>query len=90
MSIYKVAMEDLDYAGGVQLGGFTHTWRLQGKLVIVVTDPVQNHGSGAHAAPTMAEGSTWWTINGLSVCREGHQATCGHATTGQPWALIPD
>ena len=41
-----------------------------------------------HDAPVMAQGSDWFKIDGVPVCREGHLASCGHATTGRGWFSI--
>jgi uncharacterized Zn-binding protein involved in type VI secretion len=38
----------------------------------------------------MAEGSNWLRINGHPVCRKGHAAACGHATTGTDWIRITE
>lgn len=55
---------------------------IDGALWIVVGDRVANHGTGPHAAATMAAGAAFVSIAGVSVCRLGDAATCGHTATG--------
>lgn len=77
-----IARKNLDSAGGTQLAGGQDFVRVEGELVVLLGDPVQGHGTGTHAAPVMAEGSPFARINGIPVCRAGHLASCGHASTG--------
>lgn len=84
-----VALAGLDTAGGVQLGGGQSRFGINGHTVVVVGDPVQSHGNGEHGHAHMTTGSAWFTIDGKAVCRAGDLASCGHATTGQPWFDIP-
>lgn len=87
---YGIAVKVLDSAGGAQLAGGQSFFSVSGQPVVLQGDPVQGHGSAPHAAPTMAQGSGWMTLNGVPVCREGHLATCAHPSTGRPWFTIPD
>lgn len=80
--MFGIARKNLDSAGGTQLAGGQDFVRVEGELVVLLGDPVQGHGTGAHAAPVMAEGSPFVRINGIAVCRAGHLASCGHASTG--------
>ena len=77
-----IARVGLDSAGGAILGGGQSFVRVQGALWAVLGDAVAGHGDAPHAAPTMAQGSSFVRINGKPVCRAGHAATCGHAATG--------
>lgn len=86
---YGIAVNSLDSAGGTQLNGGQNFFSVEGENVILLGDPVAGHGLPPHAAPVMAEGSSWMTINGTPVCREGHAASCGHPSTGRPWFRIP-
>lgn len=77
-----IARKNVDSAGGTQLAGGQDFVRVEGELVVLLGDPVQGHGIAPHAAPVMAEGSPFVRINGIPVCRAGHLASCGHASTG--------
>ena len=79
-----------DTAGGVILGhGQSHVF-VEGRLWSVLGDAVAGHGPVPHLAPVMAEGSSFITINGIPVCRQGHHASCGHAATGSTFMFIQD
>ena len=84
-----VAVVGLDSAGGPHIGGGNTTFTLNGIPVVVAGDPVTPHGESPHLAPVMAMGSSWMTWNGVPVVAAGHAASCGHASTGQPWFTIP-
>jgi uncharacterized Zn-binding protein involved in type VI secretion len=71
-----------DTAGAMIIGALQDFVTVEGTLWSVLGDPVQGHGVAAHAAPVMAQGSPFVRINGIPVCREGHQASCGHPATG--------
>lgn len=86
---YGIAVQGQDSAGGTQLNGGQGFFKVSGAHVILLGDPVAGHGSGPHAAPSMAEGSSWMRINGVPVCRQGHAASCAHASSGRPWFRIP-
>jgi uncharacterized Zn-binding protein involved in type VI secretion len=88
MASHGIARVGVDTAGGTQLGGGQGFVRVGGALVAVLGDAVAGHGDAPHAAPAMAEGSLFARINGIPVCRQGHLATCGHATTGAAWARL--
>lgn len=83
-----IARKALDTAGGTQLAGQQGWFHVDGQLVVLKGDPVTPHGPGVHAGPVMAEGSDYWTIDGIPVCRAGHLANCGHPTTGAGWFTI--
>jgi len=83
-----IAVKALDSAGGAQLAGGQDFFIVQGQPVVVIGDPVQAHGQQSHASPVMAEGESWFTVNGIPVCRAGHLATCGHASTGRAWFTV--
>lgn len=78
-----IARVGLDAAGGTQMGGGQHWVELDGALVAVRGDGIADHPP--HPANAMAEGSDWVEIDGIPVCRVGHRAACGHATTGTDW-----
>jgi uncharacterized Zn-binding protein involved in type VI secretion len=83
-----MARVGVDMAGGLILGGGQGFVRVGGALWAVLGDAVAPHGEGAHGAPVMAEGSSFVRINGIPVCMEGNQASCGHAATGAAWARV--
>jgi uncharacterized Zn-binding protein involved in type VI secretion len=87
---YGIAVQGLDSAGGAQLAGGQGFFRVEGALVVLLGDPVASHGLPPHAAPVMAEGSGWMTLDGIPACRAGHAASCGHASTGRGWFRVPD
>lgn len=80
--MFGIARKNADSAGGTQLAGGQDFVRVEGELAVLLGDPVQGHGIAPHAAPVMAEGSPFVRINGTPVCRAGHLASCGHASTG--------
>lgn len=88
--MHGIARKDVDTAGGVQLGGGQDFVTVEGHLWVLLGDPVAGHGEGAHAGPVMAQGSSFVRIGGVPVCREGHLASCGHATTGSASMRISD
>jgi len=88
--MHGIARKDSDTAGGTQLNGGQDFCTVDGDLIVLLGDPVQSHGSGEHGSPVMAEGSSFVTINGIAVCREGHLASCGHASTGSDFAKLSD
>lgn len=86
-----IAVKGLDAAGGAQIAGGQGFVTVAGALVVVLGDPVEPHGPPPHSpTPVMAQGSAWLTINGIPVCRAGHAASCGHATTGRDWVHVVD
>lgn len=87
-----IAVRTLDVAGGRQLAGHAAPWTVEGETIVCRDDPVEPHPPGPpHTAdPKMAEGSSWFTIDGVPVCRQDHLATCGHATTGRSWWTLPE
>lgn len=79
----------IDTAGGVILGTLQDgTVYANGYNISVNADPVQGHGVGPHAGPTMIANSNNVFINGIMVCKEGNLATCGHPATGSPNVFI--
>lgn len=83
-----IAVKTLDSAGGAQLAGGQDFFEVQGQPVVLLGDPVEAHGKQPHGSPVMAEGESWFTANGIPICRAGHLATCGHASTGQSWFTV--
>jgi uncharacterized Zn-binding protein involved in type VI secretion len=87
---YGIAVQSLDFAGGAQLNGGQSFFKVAGQPVILLGDPVAGHGLPPHAAPVMAQGSNWMRLNGTPVCREGHAASCGCASSGRNFFRIPN
>ncbi len=82
---FGVAVEGLDDAVGIQIPNTNPWYRLDGKMVVVIGDPVTGHGPGEHGGPTMKEGESWYKVGGIEVSREGHAATCNDTTSGRSW-----
>lgn len=87
---YGIARLHQDAAGGLLLGNRQDFVFVEGTLWAVYLDPVTPHGPPPHSSPVMAEGSSFIFINDIPVCREGHLASCGHATTGSSNMYIDD
>ncbi|CAH1665845.1 MULTISPECIES: PAAR domain-containing protein [unclassified Chelatococcus] len=78
-----IARRPTDAAGGNHMSGAQHTVFAEGAEVVVLGDLVQPHGPPPHSPPpAMVEASSTVFINGIPICRAGHLASCGHATTG--------
>jgi uncharacterized Zn-binding protein involved in type VI secretion len=88
--MFGIARKTVDSAGGAQIAGGQDWVTCEGEYVVLLGDPVQGHGPPPHAAPTMVQGSSWITIDGIPVCREGHAASCGHPSTGSSFAFSSD
>lgn len=71
----------LDSAGGVLVGGSPNVFANKAASVRI-GDAVAGHGRSPHSSPVMATGSSSVFINGISACRRGDTATCGHSATG--------
>lgn len=74
-----------DPCGGTIIATAIKTF-VNGILVARIGDAITSHGTGAHAAATMIEGSATVKAEGIGVCREGDAASCGHTIT----AASPD
>jgi len=86
---FGVAVHALDVAGGAQMTEVNDWYRIEAQPVVVIGDLVEAHGVPPHSPPPpMVEGSAWYRVGGIPVCREGHKAACGHATSGRPWFRI--
>ncbi|TXH32530.1 MAG: hypothetical protein E6Q98_24710 [Rhodospirillaceae bacterium] len=94
MTTRGVAVHALDAAGGAQMTEANDWFRIEGEPVVVIGDLVAAHGEPPHSPPpAMVEGSDWFRVGATAkaakpVCREGHHASCGHATSGRPWFRI--
>lgn len=77
-------------AGGVIAGPGCPTYTVLGKPISLLGDAVTPHGNGQHAGPTMVQGSSWMTIDGIPVVRSGNAASCGHVANGNDWMTLPD
>lgn len=87
-----IACQTVDIAGGKQLAGGQTKLRIKGLLAVVLGDPVEPHAPflPPHVpSPVMAQATPNFRIGGISVCREGHAASCGHTTTGRSFFRIP-
>lgn len=81
------AIRASDQAGGQNQAGLQNFFSIESLLLMVLGDRVNGHaGGGIHSAtPTMSQGLAWFKVNGIPACRQGHLATCGHATSGRSW-----
>lgn len=78
--MFKVCLVSQDRAGGLILGGGQDFVKVDGLPIAVLGDAVENHDQ--HQNVRMIEGSPFFKINGLPVCRENHRASCNHTATG--------
>lgn len=76
-------------AGGVISGPGQPAWTVLGFPISLLGDGVSGHGQAPHNGPTMVEGSSWMTINGIPVVRSGNAASCSHTADGNPWFELP-
>jgi len=75
------ARKGQDSAGAIITGGSGNV-NINGKGAVRIGDAITGHGTGPHAAPTMAAGSSTVKANGIGISRAGDAATCGHAASG--------
>lgn len=73
---------DSDTAGGKILTPPQSKVFVNKKLAAIFGTPIENHGDGDHASPTMKGCSEKVFIGKIGVCRAGDDATCGHLATG--------
>lgn len=92
MMSFGIAVKALDVAGGAQLAGPAAPWTVAGQTIVTLGDPIKPHPPAPPhtVTPRMVEGSGWFTVDGVPVCRQGHLASCGHATTGRDWWTLPE
>lgn len=90
--MYGVARRSMDIAAGAQIGANQTFVTVQGMLWMVLGDVNAAHGFPPHipGPDAMAQGSSFVSINGIPVCRQGHLAGCGHPTTGADFMKISD
>lgn len=90
--MHGVARRGMDVARGAQIGANQTHVTVQGVLWMVLGDVNTPHGKFPHVpgGDNMAQGSSFVSIDGIPVCREGHLAGCGHPTTGADWFKISD
>lgn len=71
-----------DSAGGTIIGNLVPTVFINGSPIAVVGSAVAAHGDSPHNSPVMVGGSSTVFAHGVSVCRAGDAASCGHTATG--------
>jgi uncharacterized Zn-binding protein involved in type VI secretion len=85
----RVSLDGADMAGGGRLQAARQSFvRCDGRLIIVVGDPVLPHDIHPNAVVAQGSGST--RINGFAIAREGDPASCGHTCTGSASLMIGD
>jgi uncharacterized Zn-binding protein involved in type VI secretion len=90
--MHGVARRHLDTAAGLQIG-VGQTWiTVEDQLWIILGDVNTPHMPRPHTpgGDNMVQGSSWISIDGIPVCREGHLAGCGHPTTGSQFMFLSD
>lgn len=85
----KVSVVGVSTAGGVIQGPGAVGWDLPDGTISLVGDAISGHGRVPHDSPVMVDGSSWFTIDGISVVVEGSLASCGHSADGKDWMDIP-
>ena len=90
--MYGVARRAMDTAAGAQIGARQTFVTVESMLWMVLGDVNAAHGLFPHVPgpDAMAQGSSFVSINGIPVCREGRLAGCGHPTTGAQFMKISD
>ncbi len=71
-----------DKAGGTIVGNLAPTVLVNGSPIAVKGAAVAGHGRAPHSGPVMSGSSGTVKANGISICRAGDAATCGHAASG--------
>ena len=80
-----VSRVGVDIAGGIIYGILAPTVFVDGSPIVVQGAEVTPHPAGPPHSPTppvMAQHSSTVYANGIPVCRQGDQASCGHPATG--------
>ena len=83
-----ISLVGVHQAGNTILGPGNPQWTVDGAPMSLLGDAVAGHGEPPHSAPVMAEGSSWFTLNGIPVVCAGCLASCGHAANGSTWFFI--
>lgn len=77
-----IARVGIDVAGGTIIGNLAPNVYLEGYNIAVIGAQVASHGIAPHSSPVMVQGSSDVFANGISVCRQGDAASCGHTASG--------
>ncbi len=77
-----VSRVGVDTAGGTIIEVLALSVFINNANVAVLGCAVQGHGLPPHDAPIMAESSSTVFAEGIGVCRQGDNASCGHPATG--------
>lgn len=72
----------VDTAGGTITGALVPSVTVNGAPIAVVGASVSPHGRSPHNSAVMVSGSGSVTAGGISVCRAGDLASCGHKASG--------
>lgn len=77
----NVAQITIATAGGVLTGPGCPSVKVDGKIISVLGDSVQSHGSGSHVAATITSASSSVFAGGMAVVRNTDSASCGDIVT---------
>ncbi len=77
----------IDTAGGTILVGDASVL-VEGNPIVVEGNPVEDHGNNEHDAATMINGNPRVVVNGIPVCTEASQASCGDVPTGSARVIV--
>jgi uncharacterized Zn-binding protein involved in type VI secretion len=68
--------------GGALLGNIDAKVRINDRIPAVVGTRVASHGTGPHAASTVAQGNPKVLVGGNPIARAGDLTSCAHAISG--------
>lgn len=90
--MHGAARRSNDTAAGAQVGLNQDFVTVESVHWMVLGDVNAPHGFPPHipGPDAMAQGSSFVTIGGIPVCREGHCAGCGHPTSGSSVVFTSD
>jgi len=77
----------IDTAGGTILVGDSSVL-IEGNPIVVEGNPVENHGRDPHDKATMINGNPRVVVNGIPVCTEASQASCGDIPSGSARVIV--
>lgn len=82
-----VSLDQESVAGGLIEAPGVEGWTILGLTISKYNDHVRVHIP--HPPNFMAEGTAWFTVDGIPVVTEGCHAQCGHVANGNDWMTMP-